>query len=296
MMILFYEPTNIFRNLLFAVFTLILIVLYIRFFFGYIMRNFERQADLFCFESGIDPRHMIGAFEKLNRVINEPADRKNWHHFNIPQRIDFLHRAIADPGEIIRHNRKVNRVVLVLGLIITLLFFSVISKLVPETIITIKEEVVLRIAGYKRLIQREPDKLSHYLAYAELNELIEDWEQALSGYRHAIRLNPKGERVINNYAWRLLTCKEKQYRDYRKGLVHAKAAWNLVKNKKPKTEYVYIIDTLAEAYYRNRVYDKAFRYARLALKHATENRSYYKKQLQKIRKARLKNLKTLDSI
>ena len=45
--------------------SLVLFFLYFRFLFGYFMRNFERQADCFCYEAGIPLNFLISAFNKL---------------------------------------------------------------------------------------------------------------------------------------------------------------------------------------------------------------------------------------
>jgi hypothetical protein len=44
---------------------------------------------------------------KLPLTSGQPADKPNWHHFSIQERMDYLKRCEADPGFIDRHDRKV---------------------------------------------------------------------------------------------------------------------------------------------------------------------------------------------
>jgi hypothetical protein len=56
----------------------------------------------------------------------------------------------------------------------------------------------------------------------------------------------------------------------------------------------HIFDTLAEAYYQNRMFPQAYEAAKLALAIAAENHTYYKEQLEKMKKAlKGKNMRTI---
>ena len=82
-----------------ALFSLVIIVaflLYFRYIFGYFMRNFERQADIFVFDLLGTVTPLITTLEKIALTSGEPADKPNWHHFSIQERIDYLKRCIAD--------------------------------------------------------------------------------------------------------------------------------------------------------------------------------------------------------
>ncbi|HDP94171.1 MAG TPA: hypothetical protein ENN40_02290, partial [Candidatus Aminicenantes bacterium] len=73
-----------------AAVSLLLFVVYFRYVFGWFMRNFERQADQFCFAAGIPAQHLISAFEKLRDHSGGGDERGNWHHYSVPQRIRWL--------------------------------------------------------------------------------------------------------------------------------------------------------------------------------------------------------------
>ncbi len=92
-------------NLMIGIFSILIFILYFRFIFGYFMRNFEREADLYCFDSGIDPAYLISSFEKLGGGISEKRG-SNWHHFSIMERIEFLEECRENRAEISRHRNK----------------------------------------------------------------------------------------------------------------------------------------------------------------------------------------------
>ncbi|MDA8403648.1 MAG: M48 family metallopeptidase, partial [Desulfobacteraceae bacterium] len=71
------------------VFSLMMIGLflgYFRYLFGYFMRNFERQADLFAYSMLNSAQPLISTFEKITQTSGQSPDRPNWHHFSITER------------------------------------------------------------------------------------------------------------------------------------------------------------------------------------------------------------------
>ena len=88
--------------------TLLFLIIYFRFVFGYFIRNFERQADAFVFDAQETAVPLIASFEKIAALSGNIREEKNWHHFGIGERIDFLLRCERDKGLIYRHDRKVN--------------------------------------------------------------------------------------------------------------------------------------------------------------------------------------------
>jgi Zn-dependent protease with chaperone function len=83
-----------------------LMLIYFRFIFGYFMRNFERQADLYVIRVLGTGRPLVDAFEKIGGA-GENRSKHNWHHFGIDERIAMIDRAERDPSLIGRHDRKV---------------------------------------------------------------------------------------------------------------------------------------------------------------------------------------------
>ena len=81
--------------------------LYFRFVFGFFSRLFERQADLYVYEAGVDPNSLIEAFQLLARALGNSENDPSWHHFSIRERIDFLRETQENPSLIGRHHRNV---------------------------------------------------------------------------------------------------------------------------------------------------------------------------------------------
>ncbi|CAK8719638.1 hypothetical protein GCAAIG_09145 [Candidatus Electronema halotolerans] len=86
---------------------LILLVLFFRFLFGWFIRNFERQADLNAYRTQQSSLPLIRAFEKIAAMSGNIREQKNWHHFGIGERIDFLARCESRPALAKQHDRKV---------------------------------------------------------------------------------------------------------------------------------------------------------------------------------------------
>ncbi len=295
--IFFYEPNNVFLNILMILLTLFFFVLFFRYFFGYLMRNFERQADLYCFESGIEPEHLISSFEKLNLMINESKEKKNWHHFNIPERISFLKQCSADSKEIIKHNRKVKKSILLMGGTALLALFFTFNFIYSNNIMSEKEKLFLGIDIYENLIKKNPENrilykiqgMRLYQDYGMFNYNSENWEEAINGYEKSLKIKFEQPQVLNNLAWLLLTCKDKKFRNKEAALKYSQIAWNLVKDENKISIYMFILDTLAESYYQNGLFDQAFRASKKARNFTKENKEYYERQYEKMKKARLRH-------
>ncbi len=71
-------------------------LVYFRFVFGFFMRNFERQADAYVFTLFGSAAPLIATFHKIAVTSGQAADRPNWHHFSIRERVEFLLR--CDPA------------------------------------------------------------------------------------------------------------------------------------------------------------------------------------------------------
>jgi len=246
-----------------------LFVLYFRFVFGFFMRNFERQADGFCFQSGVDPRSLIASFRKLGLRIGDDGRRANWHHYSIGERIDFLERSIDDPGLVVRHDRGVRRSLIVFFSI--LLVFSAVSFNPYAS----RLDSALLAGVMEHFLERDPQNPVHHATLGMLHYEQGHWREARDAFETSLRLEPRQPDVMNNLAWLLLTCPEKSILDPRRALRLAESAAAL------QTE-AHILDTLAEAYRANDMYREAVIAARRALALARENRSYYVKQLKKM--------------
>ncbi len=92
--------------------TVLLIVAYFRFVFGWLSRNMERQADLFALEHTGSARGLANALEKLGLAAGHIRLASSWHHLGIAERVDFLRRAERDPTLVRRHNAAVTNIMI----------------------------------------------------------------------------------------------------------------------------------------------------------------------------------------
>jgi len=87
----------------------LLLGLYFRLVFGFFSRLFERQADLYIFESSLSPIYMIQALDRLGVVTGYTHSHPSWHHFSLQKRMRFLYQALEKPDVIQKHHRRVKR-------------------------------------------------------------------------------------------------------------------------------------------------------------------------------------------
>ncbi|MCX6582969.1 MAG: M48 family metalloprotease [Candidatus Aminicenantes bacterium] len=252
---------------------LLIFVGYFRFIFGFFMRNFERQADGFCIESGIDANYMISSFMKLGVRLGDDGKKSNWHHFNLSQRIDYIKKAMADPATVSLHNRKVKRWIGVFAVL--LILFSVVSY---------KGQPNLKrwAAIIEHQLESTPDDHRLYSVLGELYYQLQEWQKAKKAYEYAVGLNYQQPETLNNLAWLLLTSGDESLRDPKRAL---KLAGDSVGMK----ESAHSLDTLAEAYYQNHLYPEALNASKRALELGTEDGRYLKKQYEKMKEALQKN-------
>jgi Zn-dependent protease with chaperone function len=241
--------------------------LYFRFFFGYVMRNFERQADAFVLTIFPSADPIIQTFKKITYINRQPDDKPNWHHFSIKERIDFLTQADTDRSLITKQNKKVRKIIipyLVVFLILGALNFNSIGN------VNYDDHYKNYVMTYK-VIQGDEIKIANALGdYYYKNN---NYERTIKSYWKVIEVEPTNTHALNNLAWLYLTCAEKRFVDPEKALKLARRASTLKKSKE-------VMDTLAEALYRNKRYKEAVDASRASLK-LSGNEEYYKKQLEK---------------
>jgi Zn-dependent protease with chaperone function len=255
--------------------TLTMFVLYFRFVFGFYIRNFERQADVYCFQSGIDSTHMVNSFKKLGVQMGDDGKKPNWHHYNISQRIAFIEKCQQSPHHINAHNKRVRRSIT--GFIAAIVIFSVVT-LYPIGFSTSEQ---INYSNWEKAIhnriQNEPDNFRWYTMMGMISYQLEKWTQVKSSYETSLKLNDRQPGVLNNLAWFYLKCPEETFLDQKRALKLAEQAIRL--DQSP-----HIFDTLAEAYFQNSKFKEAYLAAKQAFANANENFQYYKDQLNKMTK------------
>jgi Zn-dependent protease with chaperone function len=268
--------TGIFPQV-FSIIDIAIFIIYFRFIFGYFMRNFERQADIFVYELMDDAAPLISSLDKIGAVGRHSPDKPNWHHFGINQRIGYLKKCEADRSWIERHNRKVKKSILIYACAMVLMggigynlnygeAGKKLSKHFYETVIT-------------REIEKTPD---NPILYRELGDYyyiaVKDFSKAIEAYEKSIILDPNNPETLNNMAWLYATCEDDYFRNPERALALAKRAADL--KKAP-----HILDTLAESYFVNRQYEMAVETEQRALEIAGRDRALYRKQLEKFEDA-----------
>ena len=264
---------------LYAFLLIIGIVVYFRFIFGYFIRNFERQADLFVFRLFPDARALIDTFKKIAFTSGQPADKPNWHHFSIQERIDYLEQCERSPRWIERHDRKVRR---------SILAYLAAFIVVAVSIFQLSQAVLsqgnrqLTLAALESYLQQKTtntvDDAQLYgmigNIYLERNNLA----QAVSNYEKALALNPRDADILNNLAWLLATSNGKPQYDPQRALQLARQAVQL-------KSAAHIWDTLAQALFVNGHIEAAVAAEEKALSMNPEDRTIYEDQLRKFKSA-----------
>ena len=222
---------------------------------------------------------------KLSTAVGDDGKKSNWHHFNIPQRIDFLRKCVADPGLIKQHDKKMKRLLqvffsaLLFSIYVMVSFGGGLKGLDQKDYLRYMEKVI-----EKRLIL-SPDDPELHSALGQVYYEQEKWPQAKKALKHSLDLKYRQPEVLNNLAWLLVTCPEKEILDPAEALKLAREAVKL-------REAPHIYDTLAEALQANEMYEEGVAAAEKAVELAKENRRFYKDQLEK-KKERLRQSKTI---
>lgn len=263
-------------SILFALAMAATLLVYFRYVFGYFMRNCERQADLYAFDLLGSSRGLVSSLEKIAIYSGQARDRPSWHHFSIRQRIDFLNKCESDGRWIARHDRKLRRSIIAfmagllsVGYLGYAINFGEMGRTLNRHFI---EKVLVRE------IKRSPTTPTLYSMLASIHYRNKAYGQSIETYKKSIELAPKNAEALNNLAWIYATCEEIQYREPIKALVCAEQAAVL----KPVP---HILDTLAESYYVNRLYQKAIMTIKRALAMGPRDRDYYESQLRKFQQA-----------
>lgn len=271
---------------------LLFMLVYFRFIFGYFIRNFERQADLFSLAAIGNSRALVSAFEKIAELGGNIRDERNWHHFGIGERIDCLEQAEREPGLIGRHNRKVRYSLA--AYIAVLVFAGFLVRQLPTEQLAERYQENFAEAVLLEKVKREPDRAIWQRLIGDLMLTRKMEEKALAAYEKAFSLEPTNPEIMNNFAWLLLTSENLGLRDPFKALTLARAAATL----QPKG---HVLDTLATAYWANGLVEEAVRTeSRAAMMDLAQKRFYqaqiarflnrtYEESIREMESARGKN-------
>jgi Zn-dependent protease with chaperone function len=261
---------------IFSLVIICLFLIYFRFIFGFFMRNFERQADVYVYALFDSAGPLITTLQKIAATSEQSADRPNWHHYSIRERIDYLQKCETNPVWITRQDRKVKKSIGVyLACLVLLggLGYQLNLGTMGERINSHFFEKILL-----REIATSPDNPNLYSLLGDIYYNQKNYAGVRDAYERSLALQPDNAQVLNNLAWLYATCEDPSLRDPARALDLAKQAIHLEKSS-------HIWDTLAESFYVNEMYAEAVMAAEDALALARRSRSYYEDQLKKFKAA-----------
>lgn len=262
------------RNIIIAVPTLLFLLLYFRYIFGYFMRNFERQADLHVFPVLGNSRGIISAFEKIAILSGNIRDQPSWHHFGIGERVDFLQQCERDPSLIKHHHRKVGTGLLLFTTVLVAALFAVQHISFDEDMNAYEEKYIRADLLYDANQEENP---GHWLFFAGNFLLEKNYEKrATIAFDLAQELEPQQPDILNNFSWLLLTSKDITLRNPERALSMAKKAAAI----KPSG---HILDTLATAWWANGFAEEAVKTEKQALFADPEQAEYYRAQIERFK-------------
>lgn len=253
---------------------LLLLVFYFRFLFGFFIRNFERQADLYVFGVMGRPLPLIAALEKVALHSGNIRDVPSWHHFSIKQRVDFLVAAESNRSLLRRHRLKLRKALA--GYLVGVAAVGVIGYLFHIGVLGTNLNEQLNLKVLTSLVQLEPKNPQVRLRLGTLYYSRNNEKDAVFHLERGLDLDPDNPEILNNLAWILATSKEKAFFQPERALALAQKAAT-------GSQEAYILDTLAEAYHVNGQTSEALATAEQALALASENRSYYIEQVERFR-------------
>ena len=253
-----------------AVPLLLAMILYFRYVFGYFIRNFERQADLYSLQAVGSGEALVSAFEKISMLSGNIREQPNWHHFGIGERIDCLEAAALQPARITQHDKKVKRSLLAF---VAVLFFAMVGVWqLPTELLEQRYEMNVTEAILMQRAEQEPDQALWQRLIGDLMLGKKMEQKALAAYEKAFSLDPANPEIMNNFAWLLLTSENLEIRDPVRALTLARGAVIL-------QEKGYILDTLATAYWANGFVDEALQTAERAIVADPAKRRFYQAQM-----------------
>jgi tetratricopeptide (TPR) repeat protein len=266
-------------DIFYGIALVICIVVYFRFIFGYFIRNFERQADVYVFQLFSSARPLISTFDKIVASSGQPANKPNWHHFSIQQRIDYLWRCERSPKWILHHTQKVTKSIAVF--VVALLITGFASFQLNQQLFN-KGRRHLNVAILEAYLNQKEEKTTAdavlYMivgnVYFERNKI----EQAASAYEASLALSPDNPDTLNNLAWLLAT-------ETNTAVYNPERALKLAQKAIALKKAPHIWDTLAESLFVNGLIEEAIAAEQQALEMNPEDAQTYKDQLNKFKNA-----------
>lgn len=252
---------------------LIALLVYVRFIFGFFMRNFERQADLYSYRVMGGGGPLISILEKIAWLGGNMRDRPNWHHFGIGQRVAFLKDCEAGKRKPVWHELKVYGALGVFALILLAVVVTT-WQLGNYFDLAARPGAELAEGFVARKVEAEPNNPLWLHLQGDMLAGQKRYAEAVAAYEKSLSFQADNPEVLNNLAWLCLTAEKKGWRDPVRALALARRAAAISGRS-------HILDTLAEAQWQNGESAQAVATERRALDGTRENREYYRDQLEK---------------
>ncbi|OGP60150.1 MAG: hypothetical protein A2V65_10320, partial [Deltaproteobacteria bacterium RBG_13_49_15] len=260
------------HSAVFSFFIIAIFLFYFRFVFGYFMRNFERQADVYVYTVLKSGQPLISTLEKIAEVSGQPMDKPNWHHFSIRDRIDYLQKCESDKRWISRQDRKIKK-----SIAVYLSFIIIIAGIgyhmnFGKTGKRLSAHLFEKILNQE--LEKNPENANLYGVLGDVYYNSNRYPEAARAYETAITFKPDNPRVLNNLAWLYATCKDEFIKNPERAVRLAGQALSYEQSP-------HIWDTLAQSLYETGRMEEAIDAAQQALDLAKGDRTYYKEQLKK---------------
>ncbi len=264
-----------FTSISFSIMMIAIFLVYFRYIFGYFMRNFERQADVYAYTIMKDATPLVTTFEKIAAASGQPKDQPNWHHFSIQERIDYLLKCESDERWVHRHNKKVKKSIMIYILALCLVGWMGFQLSFGAAGNRMNAGFIKSLI--EKRVQQEPKNAELHVLLGDLYYSEKNLRRAANAYERALQFEPDNTRALNNLAWLYATAEREKFYQPQKALALAKRAADL-------KQQPHILDTLAEAYFINGEYEKAIEIEKRALSKARGDTSYYQKQLKRFQR------------
>lgn len=263
-------------SILIVLMFMLFIVGYFRFFMGYFMRNFEREADSAVFEIHGAPWHLINALEKIGILAGNIRNQPSWHHYSIAERTQFLQDVANSPNILNQFKKKLKFYKILLLVSLGLLALS--PRWMPIGIWQEDTKANLMEIYLEKILHKEQERPEIYIMVSQIFFELGDRTRALQLLEQALKLNPDQPDALNNWAWITVTDANATHVALEKAIKYAQRAFQL----QPSAP---VLDTLAECYCRLGQGHETIVYAQKALELAAPTeKAYYEKQLQKMGK------------
>ncbi len=254
---------------------LIAMLLFFRFIFGYFIRNFEREADLYSYSAMGSAAPLISAFEKLANHSGE-REKKNWHHFGLGERIDCLRKVEQAPHNFYSHRKKLHISLAVYFLLVAILTTLPSEKKAPSffqqhpfTQLTQADRAMVQ----KRSIYFLSDQ-QEAAWYRQLGDILirkKNEQEGIASYEKSLQLDPYNPITLNNLAWLLIASEDLALRNPERALDLALEATQWQQNG-------FFYDTLAAVYWANDMPEEALKAEEKAMTLDPGRKQYYQWQ------------------